>query len=138
MSQPRAKQRHLQNLQSWRNPSEPDTSTEFITRFFETSIQKPHKQLAAVIPVWRKLIPGHILDRCALISLTRGTLTVQVADSAARFELDRLFRSGLERQIKQSCRSPIRRIRFKVAPLAGEAPQVDVAKGDVGQHARVK
>ena len=108
---------YLQQLRQWRNRPEADRSLAFLGKQFQQQIARPHKQVAKVAAAWQALIPAELVEQTALVSLRSGVLTVQVADNAAHFQLGRLLRSGLERQLKSSCGAALRRVRCQVGPI---------------------
>jgi len=107
----------LQRLRNWRDPDGPDRSMKFVGDWFKHTYAKPHEQVAQFVELWEMHIPPHLFAKTALASFNRGVLTVHVADSAAMYELDRLMRGGLERQIKSAAKASLRKIRLRVANL---------------------
>lgn len=111
----------LKRLRTWRNPSELDLTLGFLRQKFKDSVERPYKQLAAVTPVWCRLVPPELLEHTRLEGLSRGTLRVAADSSSRLYELDRLLRCGLEQQIVSTYRSPIlRRIVLRVAHFGDE------------------
>jgi len=107
--------RQLERLRRWRNGRPTgDLSLSYMPDWVKRQVVQPHVQLGRVVKVWQDLIPGRLCDRTALVSLSRGVLTVHVTDSPTMYELDRLLRGGLERRIKTSCRAKITRIKLKL------------------------
>ncbi|MBI1371897.1 MAG: DUF721 domain-containing protein [Phycisphaera sp.] len=107
----------IERLREWREGPGRDTSMKFVGDWFKRQVAKPHEQVAQFSEVWRQLVPSHLQDKTALASLARGVLTVHVADSGTMYELDRLMRTGLERQIKTTAKASLRKIKLKVASL---------------------
>ena len=58
------------------------------------TIQARHRQLGKVGAAWSVVVPDSIKAACAVISCSRGVLTIRARDHAARFESDRWLRSG--------------------------------------------
>lgn len=108
---------HLRNLRAWRNPPQRDLTLSGLAADVEKRFVRPAKQVGELGKLWEELLPGRIVERTALAGFTRGVLTVHVADSATRYELDRLLRGGLERQIKQASRQPVRKVKLKVTAV---------------------
>jgi hypothetical protein len=93
----------------------------FLRQKFKDSVERPYKQLAAVAPLWCRLLPPELLQHTRLEGLSRGALRVAVDCSSRLYELDRLLRSGLEQQIVSTYRSPtLRRIVLRVAHFGDE------------------
>ncbi len=110
-------QRRLERLRQWRNKAQPDRTLSFVREQVEKNIVKPHKQIGNLAALWREAVPEKLAVRTALRGIARGVLTVQVADSPTHYELDRLLRSGLEQQLRQACKVPLRKIKISVGPL---------------------
>lgn len=84
---------------------------------FRRTVERPHQQLGELVGIWEALVPTHLLGQTALVSMSRGTLRVAVADSSVLYELDRRLRGGLERDIRQRFRGGRLRIRLEVGPV---------------------
>jgi len=82
---------------------ERDLSLGFMKDQFKRELQQPHRQLQKIIPVWRELAPEQFRPKCRLERFSRGVLHVCVDSSATLYELDRLMRDGLKRQLIQQC-----------------------------------
>ena len=106
---------HLGKLRHWRNRDEPDLSLHFMQSAFRKDIQKPYRQLGAMIEVWTRLLPPELASRTRLESLARGVLRVVVDSSSSFYELDRLLRQGLEQQIIREHKGPaVHKIHLRV------------------------
>lgn len=115
-------QERLRRLRQHRVWKEPDLSLGFLEKQFQRDVAKPHKQLGALSELWRDLVPDALVGHTRLDDLSRGILRVSVDSSAHLYELDRLLRSGLEKQLVRSHRgAAFRRIKLRVIdePLAG-------------------
>jgi hypothetical protein len=109
-------EQHLKQLRAWKIKPERDYTLSFLPRAFKQQVEQPHRQLAAIVPLWTQLVPPDVRDHTRLDSLNRGVLRVAVDSSAWLYELDRLLRSGLKDQIIAAHRSPtLRRIQLRVA-----------------------
>lgn len=114
---------HLAHLRQWRNRPEADLSLHFLQESFKKDIQKPYKQLHAMAEVWGRLIPPALVRKTRLESLARGVLRVVVDSSSTLYDLDRLLRQGLEKEIITQHTGPaVRKIQLRVGPVeTGEA-----------------
>jgi len=101
--------RHLQRLRDWRNRREPDLSLRDLPEQFERQYGKPRKELGQVSTVWESLVPDQLNERIRLESFRRGTLTVSTDSSAVLYELQRLLREGLQRDLTEAYRGGILR-----------------------------
>jgi len=105
----------LERLRQWRNPPDSDLSLAFLHNQFKHDIARPHKQLAQWIQLWERLVPAPLRDHTRLLTFSRGILRVGVDSSAQLYELDRLLRAGLERElIRQSRAGVLRKIQLQV------------------------
>ncbi len=107
----------IDRLRQWRGRSEPDSGLSFIADQFQREIARPHRQLAAFVEHWQELVPAELAAHTALRSFSRGTLRVAVADSATLYQLDRQLRGGLERELRNRCKSTLRRVKLELEPL---------------------
>jgi len=114
-----AENQRLEQLRRHRNRPADDPSLAFLRAEFKQGIERPHRQLQTVIALWDELLPAALADHTRLESLRRGVLTVAVDSSTRLYELDRLLRSGLERQIVAAHKGPVlRKIKLRVAAIA--------------------
>jgi hypothetical protein len=124
MPRPEQYQDHLDRLRQWRSRPEPDLSLGFLREQFKRRVEKPHKQLAAIVEAWQKFVPAALLNYCRLESLSRGVLTVGVDDSAHLYDLDRLLRQGLEQQVRAAAKGPtLRRVQLRLSQAPQPAPR---------------
>ena len=108
-------EQRLDDLQHHRRRRERDvTLTTFVERF-RRDIEKPYKQLQRIVPVWRELVPDALERHTCLESFQRGVLRVAVDSSAHLYELDRLLREGLEKQLITSVKgASLRKVHLRV------------------------
>lgn len=135
-------QEHLERLRRSRSLPKRDLSLSFMTEQFKRDVAKPYKQLGDLAELWCELVPAALVQRSRLIGLSRGVLHVEVDNPAAHFEVDRLLRGGLLKQLIQSHKGPaIRKVQIKVVgrkdesadpkrmpPAADTDPKVDPSK----------
>ena len=65
----------------------------------EREVKKRARAVGGIGVAWEVVAPDRVKEKCEVVSFSRGTLTVRVRDSAARFELDRWWRGGGEREL---------------------------------------
>lgn len=76
--------------------------------------KRDEKRFSSFSQAWEQLVPAEILA-CSRLSSTRGTtITIEVDSSPAKYELDRLLRTGLETSLRQLYNGPLTRIRTKL------------------------
>lgn len=118
-------QEHLDRLRKDRSLPTRDLSLGFLAKQFNRDVAKPFKQLGDVTELWRELVPSHLVERTRLVGLSRGVLHVEVDNPAAHFEIDRLLRGGLQKQLIQGHKGPaFRKVQVKVIGRS-EASEVD-------------
>lgn len=109
---------YLARLRRWRNRPEPDLTLGFMKKQFKQQIEKPYKQLGAIASLWESLVPHDLAQHTRIDSLQRGVLQISVDSSARLYELDRLMRGGLERQLIIGHKGPaLRKVRLRVARI---------------------
>lgn len=110
-----AAQQHLDRLRKSRSLPKPDLSLGFMAEQFKREVAKPYQQLGDLAELWRELVPAKLVERSRLVGLSRGTLHVEVDNPAAHFEIDRLLRGGLQKQLIQGHKGPaFRKVQVKV------------------------
>ena len=115
MSKPKLSQRRLERLRDQRNVPERDLSLGFLKKQFKQEVERPYKQLGDLAAIWEQLVPVELARHTRLDSLSRGVLRVSVGTSSHLYKLDRLLRSGLERElISQNTGKAIRRVQLRV------------------------
>lgn len=109
---------HLEQLKQWRNRPERDLSMTFVNDLFKRQIERPHKQVRAVVVLWEQLLPPKLLEHCRLESLRGGVLRVAVDSSERLYELDRRLRGGLEQELIRALpATAVRRIQLRVGKV---------------------
>jgi hypothetical protein len=130
MADPDPRQQRLDQLRRWHTRPRPDLSLKFLGEQFKRQVAKPYKQLAQVSAVWTTLVPPELAAHCRLDAVLRGVLRVAVEDSAHLYDLDRLLRQGLERQLLAAAKGPaLRRVQLFIAPAPFAAPRPAAVPG---------
>ena len=90
----------------------------FVNDLFKRQIERPHKQVRAVVVLWEQLLPPKLLEHCRLESLRGGVLRVAVDSSERLYELDRCLRGGLEQELIRAMPvTAVRRIQLRVGKV---------------------
>jgi len=109
--------RHLDQLRKHRNRPDPDYSLNFLKNTFKNEVEKPYKQLGELAELWTRLVPDNMARHTKLINLRRGLLTIAVSSNAHLYQIDRLLRQGLNKQLTtMNKQKAIRRIQLRVDP----------------------
>ncbi len=101
--------------------STPD-SLGALFREARAELGRAQRRMAGVADAWASVVPEPLASRTALQGLARGVLTVIAADSAARFEIDRLLRSGAEAEIIRRSKAPVRKVKISLAGADRDDP----------------
>lgn len=118
-----AAQEHLERLQKSRSLPKPDLSLGFLAQQFKKDVAKPYKQLGDLSALWQQLLPAKLVDKSRLVGLSRGVLHVEADNAAASYEIDRLLRAGLQKQLIQSHKGPaFRKVQLRVMGRSGAEP----------------
>jgi hypothetical protein len=121
-------QEHLDRLRASRSLPKRDLSLGFLTDQFKRDVAKPYKQLGDLAEMWAQLVPARLVERSRLVGLSRGILHVEVDNPAAHFEIDRLLRSGVQKQLIQGHKGPaFRKVQIKLVGRS-EAGAVDARR----------
>ncbi len=99
-------------MRTWRDR---DTSLAFLSDTFKREVAKPFKQLEELAELWVELVPTHLAQHTRLEGLQRGVLRVVVDSAARHYELDRLLRGGLMRELTRRHKSAaLRQVKVRV------------------------
>lgn len=102
----------LTRLRSLRNPREKETGIAGVVRGLERDVKRLQKAVGGVGVAWEVVAPDRVREKCELVGVSRGVVTVRVRDSSARFELDRWWRSGGERELAAAAKTSIRKLKI--------------------------
>ncbi|MAE65174.1 MAG: hypothetical protein CMJ18_12960 [Phycisphaeraceae bacterium] len=106
---------HVERLRRWRGIRDREAGLGFLEKQFRQQVERPYRQLQAIVPIWAELVPPEVAGHARLESFSRGVLRVAVDSSARLYELDRLLRSGLERELRAQYRGAgLRRVQLRV------------------------
>jgi len=101
---PRVEQ--MERLRGWRARRERDLTLGFLKDTFKREVEKPFKQLE---------VPQELAAHTKLESLSRGVLRVVVDSAGRHYELDRLLREGLMRELTRRHKgAALRQVKVRV------------------------
>jgi len=106
--------REIERLRELRQRPQRDLSITGIVRSMSDTARKTQKRLGAIIELWEELLPPELAARTRIQHIRGGTLHVHVDSSATSYELDRLLREGLERELRSRYRGTLMRVRLRV------------------------
>lgn len=114
---PRSLATAIDNLRKSRLRPERDLSIDAALRAVSDDARRTARRLGDAGSAWADTCPPHILSRTLVEGLSRGVLTVIVADAPTRYELDRALREGLESALISRCRAPVHAVRLKLGDV---------------------
>jgi len=110
----------MERLRTWRAFRERDVTLAFLTDTFKREVEKPFKQLEGLAELWAELVPDQLAAHTKLESLSRGVLRVVVDSAGRHYELDRLLREGLARELtKRHKGAALRQVKVRVGVVEG-------------------
>lgn len=114
----RAAQLRLEQLREYRVRKAPNTDLRPLFAATAKDLARERKRLANTADAWAAICPANLHPRTAILTLSRGALTVAVPDAPTSFELDRALRAGAETQLIRACRAPVRKVKLVINPDA--------------------
>ncbi|MBN1342006.1 MAG: DUF721 domain-containing protein [Phycisphaerae bacterium] len=90
------------------------TIGELVSRLFPRDSNEASPREAFVTAIWHTLAPPELWQSAHVRSVRRGTITLEVADAATRFEVERVLGPELVRQVR-SVHSAWGPMRLRVA-----------------------
>lgn len=106
-----ADQNELERLRKFRAPKERDLTLRVPLGFAAQELRRMRRGLGAVAAAWGQIVPPELAERTALVGISRGVLTVRASDASAKYELERLLRSGGEAAVVRASPVSLRRVR---------------------------
>ncbi len=105
----------MERLRQWRAFRERDVTLGFLKDTFKREVEKPFKQLEGLSELWTELVPAELAAHTRLEALSRGVLRVVVDSAGRHYELDRLLRGGLQRELTQRHKgAALRQVKVRV------------------------
>ncbi len=103
----------IEQLQKWRCARKRELRIDSVMNSFCRSLKKTNKQLSQIQAAWEELLPEAMRRVSFPISFRNGILVVSVDGSPTAYQLNRLIRSGLLRQLQRTCSGTLRQIRVQ-------------------------
>ncbi|MSR41782.1 MAG: DUF721 domain-containing protein [Phycisphaerales bacterium] len=111
--------RKFEQLKAWRGPRPRDFSVATTIASIVKFEKKRNRDLGDVITVWNALCPAKLTSACTVSSLANGTLNVSASSPGAGYELSRLLRASLERELTSRFPTRVRRIKVVISETCG-------------------
>ncbi|MGQ0627505.1 MAG: DciA family protein [Phycisphaerales bacterium] len=104
----------IADLRAWRTKPDRDLGLSGVLGAARSDLRKRARSVGAMGNAWRGVVPAEFMERCAIVSFSRGVLLVRCDDSAARFELDRFLRCGGELALIRAAPAGLSKVRLVV------------------------
>ena len=76
-------------------------------------LRKGNAQSSSIVEAWDALVPNHIARQATIVSLQNGVLEVVTDGSAIAYQLNRLVRGGLLRELQLASKGTLRKIKVR-------------------------
>lgn len=99
----------------WRNRQQRDRAALLgkpLSYLMKWRLARRVRQIGHLSAVWDECIPQYIREHTALVSYSRGVLTVAVDSAPHRYQLQMLLGNGLTEAIRERTPGPLNRIRL--------------------------
>ena len=104
----------LARLAPYRRRRDFDPSIDGILDSTVKKAKRDEKRFSSFSEAWAQLVPAEILS-CSRLAGSRGSsITIEVDSSSAKYELDRLLRTGLEADLRRLYNGPLTKVRTKL------------------------
>jgi len=101
-------------LQKFRARREPGIAVGVAARAVAEGLEREHRLTGGLAGAWAALCPAELAERSRVVRFAAGVVTVEVADGATRFRLDRWLRSGGRAALQARAGGGIRRVVMRV------------------------
>lgn len=81
------------------------------------TVSRTDHRLGQLMDLWLVLVPESLAEQTRLTAYRGGRLYVDVESAAARFELDRLLRNGLEATLRQRFTGTLSGVRLRIGSI---------------------
>lgn len=105
----------LARIAPYRRRREPEASIQKIVETTLRKARRDEKRMGSFAEAWEALVPATLLGACTIGAVRGSKITIEVDSSAAKFEIDRLLRSGLQVELRRLYAGPLTDVRTKLA-----------------------
>lgn len=102
----------LSRLRALRNPPERDVSLGTAMAEETRRLKRTHRAVGGLAGAWAATAPPGLAERCEVVRLARGVLTLRVPDDSTRFAVDRWLRSGGQAALAAETPATLTRVRL--------------------------
>ena len=104
----------IEQLQKWRSRRKKNLRVDLEMQSLCRSLKKTNKHLEQIRETWNDLLPKQLLQVEIPIAFRAGVLEISVDGSPTAYQLNRLIRSGLLRQLQKKCSGSLRQIKVNI------------------------
>ena len=105
----------LESLRKWRSRPARDTSISDAVQATRRGLRKGNRQSSSLVEAWDELVPSHIAKQATIVSIRNGVLEVATDGAAVAYQLNRLVRSGLLRDLQRESKGTLKKIKIRTA-----------------------
>ena len=107
----------LQQLRKWRASRDRDISIGTSILDLRRSLKKSNKQLSQLLDAWDEVVPTYLSQHSHPVSLCRGVLEISADGAPTAFQLKRLIRAGLLRELQLRCSGTLKQIHVRAEQM---------------------
>lgn len=96
---------------------ERDNSITEVVQSFEDRANQAQRKMGSFIDVWSQIVPKDLETQSRVVGLRGGIAHVVCQSSAAKFELDRALREGLEHELRSAYSSTLVKVKVTLGNL---------------------
>lgn len=104
-------------LRKYRSRPERDNSISKLVQSFEDQASQAQRKSGSFIDVWSQFVPADLEKQSRVTVLRGGVAHVVCQSSAAKFELDRALREGLEQELRAAYSSTLTKVKVTLGNL---------------------
>ncbi len=104
----------IEQLRKWRSRKKKELRLDTEMNSFCRSLKKTNSQLLQLREEWNELVPTLLSQVAIPVAFRNGVLEVSVDGSPTAYQINRLVRSGLLRQLQKKCNGTLRQIRVRI------------------------
>lgn len=104
----------IARLQKLRSRTPKDLSISGLVQAIQGQAEQTQKKLGELINLWDELVPPELAEHSSLLGIRGGVLQVAADSSALVFEIDRLLREGLLKELRSRYHGTLMRVKVQV------------------------
>ncbi|MDP7008206.1 MAG: DciA family protein [Phycisphaerales bacterium] len=104
---------NLERLRKWRARPNKDLGIDNALHVVRKGLRKGNRQLNSILEIWDERVPQHIAKQATIVSLRGGVLEVTTDGAAISYQLNRLIRGGLLRDLQRASKGTLKKIKVR-------------------------